>query len=268
LPEYESVIPAGLTCDDFATEELGWHVALGYWFVNSRPQRMDPDRDGLPCEDVSFPIIHEDGTKGTIIWEDHLGIDSHRPGMLCRELVVEADHPPYWVALLYWLSEGEPARMDADRDGIPCETVYPEAFIRDFLEDPDFIEEPWGMTTDALASGMYCRDLIWWRPFYVQALGYFYAEGFPSRMDADNDGVPCETVYSDTGLWETSRADTTCEVLADEWSWYPAVAFHWLQQGRPADLDPDGDGYPCSPGWPWPEEVEYFKDGSPWCCAG
>jgi hypothetical protein len=184
-----------------------------------------------------------------------------RPGMYCKDLVIEEDHPPYWSAVLYWLSEGEPDRMDADRDGIPCETVYPEAFIRDFLEDPSIVgdEDP---TVDELDRGMLCRDLIWWMPFYRQALGYFFAEGFPDRMDADGNGVPCETVYEDATLIAenaTSFADqirTTypenlgCAEFADpdNGGFYPTVAMYWLISDRPSDLDPDGDGYPCSPG--------------------
>ncbi|MGD2043951.1 MAG: excalibur calcium-binding domain-containing protein [Acidimicrobiia bacterium] len=270
-----------MSCDDFATEELGWFVALGYWFVNGRPVYLDADGDGLPCEDMPFPIIEEAGSEGTIVWGENLRTDLMRPGMYCRDLVAEEDHPPYWSAVLYWLSEGEPDRMDADRDGVPCETVYPEAFIRDFLEDPSIVgdEDP---TIDDLHRGMLCRDLIWWMPFYQQALGYFYAEGFPDRMDADGNGVPCETVYKDATMIAedaTSYADqirTTypgnlnCAQLADPdtGGFYPAVAVYWLINDRPSELDPDGDGYPCSPGWPRPQEVEFFKGGSPGCCAG
>lgn len=272
-PEYVNVLASGLDCDDFTTEDLGWQVAIGYWFMHGRPSRMDGDGDGIPCEEIPFPITHEDGTRGTIVWGEHLWIDSFRPGMLCRDLVTEHHHPDYWEAVLYWLSEGEPARMDADRDGIPCETVYPESFIRQFLEDPRLPVPGWNSSYDELDKGLYCRDLIWYLPFYRQALGYFYNEGFPSRMDADGNGVPCETVYEEaTQIADQDRATfptgLTCEDLAEHPSWYPTVAMYWLIHGKPADLDPDGDGYPCSPGWPWPDDVEYFKDGSPSCCAG
>lgn len=273
-PEYVSVFPDGMSCEDFATEELGWFVALGYWFVNGQPSYLDADGDGLPCEDMPFPIVEEDGSEATIVWGDNLWIDMMRPGMYCRDLVVEEDHPPYWSAVLYWLYEGEPDRMDADRDGIPCETVYPEAFIRDFLEDPSIVGDE-DRTIDELDPGMLCRELIWWMPFYQQALGYFYAEGLPGRMDVDSNGVPCETVYSDA----TSFADQVrtslpgnldCDDLADPdySSFYPEVAMYWLVNDEPSELDRDGDGYPCSPGWPRPEEVKFFKNGSPGCCAG
>jgi hypothetical protein len=32
----------------------------------------------------------------------------------------------------YWYDEGLPDRMDADGNGIPCETVYPAAVVQAF----------------------------------------------------------------------------------------------------------------------------------------
>jgi len=34
---------------------------------------------------------------------------------------------------VYWVREGAPERMDADGNGIPCETVYDAAEIADFI---------------------------------------------------------------------------------------------------------------------------------------
>ena len=57
-------------------------------------------------------------------------------GLLCRELMTPdvAPHPfslstttpenAYFWALVYWSLEGEPDRMDADDNGIPCETLF------------------------------------------------------------------------------------------------------------------------------------------------
>ena len=44
----------------------------------------------------------------------------------CRDLhYLTGSHPrAYFGAVAYWFQEGRPDRMDADRDGIPCETVY------------------------------------------------------------------------------------------------------------------------------------------------
>ena len=43
-------------------------------------------------------------------------------GLFCRDL--KAQDAPYFDAVMYWFAEGKPDRMDADLNGIPCETVY------------------------------------------------------------------------------------------------------------------------------------------------
>jgi hypothetical protein len=62
-------------------------------------------------------------------------------GLFCRDL--NAMGFPYWDAVTYWEREGYTSRMDADGNGIPCETVYPWNDVRDYwgvLVDPDFEE--------------------------------------------------------------------------------------------------------------------------------
>jgi hypothetical protein len=57
------------------------------------------------------------------------------PGLSCREYVAGLSAQPtatwredgpetYTSALAYWFLEKEPARMDADADGIPCEEFF------------------------------------------------------------------------------------------------------------------------------------------------
>lgn len=43
-------------------------------------------------------------------------------GLFCRDL--KAMNYSWSDAILYWNSWGRPANMDADLNGIPCETVY------------------------------------------------------------------------------------------------------------------------------------------------
>ncbi len=60
--------------------------------------------------------------------ETFLGIP---PGRFCRDL-----YPlgyTYADAYAYWEWEGRPDRMDADRNSVPCETVYPADVIERFL---------------------------------------------------------------------------------------------------------------------------------------
>jgi hypothetical protein len=74
--------------------------------------------------------------------------------------------------------------MDADENGIPCQTVYP-------AEDIAFLLG----SVDEFGSGLLCRDLADRGATFGQAVAYWVAEGGPERMDADGNGTPCETVY-------------------------------------------------------------------------
>ena len=55
-------------------------------------------------------------------------------GLLCRDLAT-ADRT-YGEAVAYWNAEGRPARMDADENGIPCETAYPAGDVLAYWGDP------------------------------------------------------------------------------------------------------------------------------------
>ncbi len=53
------------------------------------------------------------------------------PGLFCRDLAAQG--LDYTAAHAYWVAEGSPDRMDADRNGVPCETVYPAEEVAAFL---------------------------------------------------------------------------------------------------------------------------------------
>jgi hypothetical protein len=55
-------------------------------------------------------------------------------GLFCRDL--KALGYTYVDAVDYWLIEQRPNRMDADRNGIPCETVWPPADVIALWGDP------------------------------------------------------------------------------------------------------------------------------------
>jgi hypothetical protein len=42
----------------------------------------------------------------------------------------------FW-SIVYWNLEGRPARMDADLDGVPCETLYPDGAVASVLRQLD-----------------------------------------------------------------------------------------------------------------------------------
>lgn len=109
-------------------------------------------------------------------------------GLFCRDL--KAKGYSYVAALDYWRLHGRPDQMDADRNGIPCETVYPRSDVAAYWNGREIS----GIVF--WSSGLYCRDLAALGASYAEAVRYWWYYGMPSRMDADNNGVPCETVYS------------------------------------------------------------------------
>jgi hypothetical protein len=111
-------------------------------------------------------------------------------GLLCRDL---ADMGyGFTAAAAYWLAEGAPPRMDADRNGIPCETVFPEEF-------ESFLNAAIGE-----GEGKLCADLGFSNDAdgYQRAVAYWMIEGAPDRMDADRNGIPCETVFASNAIDE------------------------------------------------------------------
>lgn len=109
-------------------------------------------------------------------------------GLLCRDL--ESRGFSYTAAVDYWRHHGQPNRMDADRNGIPCETVYPRGDVIAY----------WGATPEteynSVPAGLKCADLAARGFSYPEAVAYWFATGAPDLMDADLNGIPCETVYS------------------------------------------------------------------------
>lgn len=107
-------------------------------------------------------------------------------GLFCRDL--DAQGYSYVAAVDYWRMHGQPDQMDADLNGIPCETVYPVSAVSAY----------WGGRIYPgfdLAGDLLCRDLFARGLTYAEAVGYWWTEGTPDRMDEDLNGIPCETVY-------------------------------------------------------------------------
>lgn len=108
-------------------------------------------------------------------------------GLYCRDL--NARQYSYVAAVTYWRAHGQPNQMDADRNGIPCETIYSRSDVASYWSGRDPAVLP------AMSSGLYCQDLARMGYSYPRAVSYWYWQGRPDRMDADLNGIPCETVY-------------------------------------------------------------------------
>jgi hypothetical protein len=269
------------TCEEIA--DFGYpdySHAVAYWLRQGRPNSLDADRDGRPCEEA---FDRDDVDR---YWNEPLV--AFPQNMTCRTL---ADRGiGFEAAVAYWLEVGAPDRMDADGNGVPCETVYA-------ADDVDVFLRP----GRSHATGLFCRDLEAAGVPYPEAVAYWLLEGAADRMDANRNGIPCETVYN-WSLTErflaASREALTphdpglyCRDLhAGAWSYGQAVRY-WLQHGSPARMDADRDGIPCETVYPahriakwlefdrifWiPDDVDYgwsrsataWPDIRPGCCGG
>lgn len=95
----------------------------------------------------------------------------------------------YVRAVEYFTENGRPAAMDEDRNGVPCETVYSAAEVSAYYSGSAYAGHD-------LPAGLLCRDLAARGLPFATAADYWFSEGGPARMDADGNGIPCETVYS------------------------------------------------------------------------
>jgi hypothetical protein len=124
-------------------------LSAGDVFACAGIPQTDPD---FPLDPVGVVVYVLDDTgaaawmSGTDVPDTTAGLEAIHAatpkGMFCRDLIASdqagwfgasAGTPEFgfFVSLLYWSLEGRPDRMDADGDGIPCETVF----------DADVIEE-------------------------------------------------------------------------------------------------------------------------------
>lgn len=123
-------LPSGLYCRDLAARGFSYADSVTYWEAEGRPDRMDADLNGYPCETVypSSDVIaywgfdpQGGGDPGTT------GVQDLPAGLFCRDL--NAMGYTYADAVGYWNVWGQPDRMDEDLDGFPCETVYSRADV-------------------------------------------------------------------------------------------------------------------------------------------
>jgi hypothetical protein len=102
--------------------------------------------------------LPSDASSLTALWEQEAGLH------FCRELAEEGGalfSVGYTGAVAYWFLEGRPERMDADLDGVPCETVFPHDELAAFwsgLPEESALDDPgdardFGYMTEVAADG-------------------------------------------------------------------------------------------------------------------
>lgn len=92
-------------------------------------------------------------------------------------------------------AEGNAALLQRDNDDLAAENSELALLAADVL----------GRVRPALVDytappGLFCRDLHARGASYAEAVDYWYVQGAPDRMDADLDGIPCETVYPEADV--------------------------------------------------------------------
>jgi hypothetical protein len=123
-PQYNATgLESGLFCRDLALMGFGFTGAVAYWLADGAPDRMDADQNGIPCETV-YPDDYQS------FLDPATGFAS---GLLCADLGLSDNTGGYRTAVAYWMLEGAPERMDADHNGIPCETIFSAGTVQDFL---------------------------------------------------------------------------------------------------------------------------------------
>lgn len=121
-------------------------IAIGDLFMCQGLDRSSATND---IHSLAFLVLDNDGTTSMLTRGDLADLEAaygEAPhGLLCRDLVageapgpfdlsfVTYDTPDFdtaaFLAAAYWFLEGRPDRMDADGNGIPCETVFPAESI-------------------------------------------------------------------------------------------------------------------------------------------
>jgi hypothetical protein len=141
--------PSQIDCDDSGPVPVGGVLAC----------RLDSQTEPGFELDAAGAVIYVLDPSGRAVWEvgtdlpsttggleEVYALASH--GLMCKDLMAEEyagetyhfsgvgrpEESAFFWSLVYWSFEGEPDRMDADGDGIPCETLHPADMVTAVLE--------------------------------------------------------------------------------------------------------------------------------------
>jgi len=208
-------LQVGLFCRDLQPIGYSYSEVVAYWIREGRPDRMDEDKNGIPCETL-YPF-----TDVIAFWGDPLPTTSPAAVLTLADVEQAAsDMWPYqvssqWTCSMETSGELRPgAIFKCIPDPVPAEgqhavltgLVLDDTGLISFAESgvQFIILNPAVMKAD-LDSGQFCRDILASTEFerelsdqqfaYFGALLYWFLEGRPDRMDTDGNGVPCETLF-------------------------------------------------------------------------
>lgn len=178
-------------------------------------------------------------------------------GLLCRDLAHLGYS--YAEAVTYWTREGQPDRMDADRNSIPCETVYEHETVVEFWGDP-----PPTTTTTTLPGGPPSSSCVngWTTPERGTALRTWPLDQLRGWFNQPDGLFVVDEMRHFVG---PNSAETIAPRMTVDW-WYveahlqsdPAIAGRWIygfEEGR-WTTDPPLSGHVG----PW-AEAEYGTTG-------
>lgn len=205
-------LEAGLFCRDLEPLGYGYSDVVAYWVSEGSPDRMDEDRNGIPCETLypaadvlafwgdplptttrppltlaqieaaAFDVWPESGLTRALCTADGTGALGAGSVLTCRpEPVPDGDH-----AILTALVLDDGGKI-----------AFAEAGVRYVVLDPEIMREQGAglLCADIIENEVFQRDLVDPEYAYFGALLYWFLEGRPDRMDADGNGIPCETVF-------------------------------------------------------------------------
>lgn len=118
-----------------------------------------------------------------------------------------------------------------------------------------------------LAGGLFCRDLRAAGFSYAEAVRYWDLEGRPDRMDAAQNGTPCQTVYDSSEVssyWGLATAvydlpsGLFCRDLKARGYSYDDAVWYWYLEGQTDRMDASVNGIPCQTVYPASAVAAYW----------
>ncbi len=211
-------------CSDFDT----WSAAQAFFESeggpDSDPHRLDRDGDGIPCQSLPGAPSNAATPAST---DEHTHIQDPN----CSDFRIWDEAQAFFLA--NGGSESVQRRLDADGNGIPCQSIMGAPNMPTLLELPIQDKD--------------CSDFDTWS----EAQAFFEEQGGPNsdphRLDRDGDGIPCQSLRdaSDAPTPITTEDTHNC---SDFNTWSEAQAFFESEGGPDSDphrLDRDGDGIAC-----------------------